>query len=69
MKSNCLMLHYNWRQVGNSSDDMGEDYDTHEVGKNGVVEIRMANPDTYSVIFDDGRFEVIYNPNHAFFSD
>lgn len=68
MGLNCLKLHYNWRQVGDDSGEMGEDYDFHEVGRHGVVTIRRDNLDTYSVIFEDGRLEMIYNPNHAFFS-
>jgi hypothetical protein len=74
MSKKCTALHYNWRQCGDANDTWGEDYDFHEVGKNGVTRIvnmtpreNYCGPGFYDVFFDDGRVEVIYNANRAFY--
>ncbi len=60
-------LHYNWYY---SSE--GEDYEVAEVGKNRVVEIRAILPKcdgdklAYSIIYDNGNVETIFNPNKVF---
>lgn len=65
-------IRFNWRQVGDINDGLGEDYDFYEVGKKGVVRISnmtptdYTGPEFYDVDFRDGRTVTIYNVNQAF---
>jgi prolipoprotein diacylglyceryltransferase len=75
-KSVCVKLHYNWRQCGEANDMWGEDYDVYEVGKGSVTNIILEDMpegfiggDIYSVIFEDGSYQTIYNPNQVFYKE
>jgi hypothetical protein len=70
IEKKCVKLHYNWRQCGEAGDQWGDDYDIHEVGKNGVARIYIDLTKTsgiWVVDYEDGRQEYIYNPNQVFF--
>ena len=69
MERKCIKLHYNWFQVARGPDEAGEDYYMHEVGKNGVTEIKdhTLNDGTFYIAFEDGKSERIWNPNRAFY--
>ena len=58
-------IDYNWY----AGDEHGDDYQTHQVGSAGVVRILDVsdhNAVTYRVEFEDGRAELIFNPNRVF---
>lgn len=68
MDNKCVKLWFNFRQV-DDGELAGEDYDIHEVGKNGVAAIidHMVVGGPFSILFNDGRSEKIFNPNRAFY--
>lgn len=59
-------IHFNW-----FSTKGGEEYAEHKVGERGVVGIRnecIESLECYAVDFEDGRCELIYNPNRVFYT-
>ncbi len=69
MKNKCVKLQFNFVQR-NDGEEAGEDYHEHEVGHNKVVNIERHSTqvhDFFTVKFEEGREEIIYNPNRAFF--
>lgn len=61
-------IHFNWF----STTENGEDYFEHSVGKRGVKSIGNEGIDSvecYAIDFEDGRRELIYNPNRVFYSE
>ena len=69
MKTKINRIHFNWRQEGNIHEGLGENYEFHEVGINGVTEIKHIideGPPFYIVYFATGKREFIYNFNQVF---
>jgi len=66
-------LHFNWRQVGSTSerDGAGEDFDCFEVGKRDVSEIIENKPCNglevwnYEVKLTTGQSFRVFNPNYV----
>ena len=70
----CKGIHYNWRPVSEHVNDDGCDFETYQVGVNGVIKITnmtpaedYSGPEFYDVDFEDGRTNTVYNVNQAFF--
>lgn len=63
-------VHFNWRMEGNMHDDIGEDYDVYEVGRNGVIQIIEHIPSNepeqwnYEIESETG-WSRIFNPNYV----
>jgi len=59
-------IYFNW-----FSTEVGEEYGEHKVGERGVKVIKNGCTEhilCYAIDFDDGRCELIYNPNRVFYS-
>ena len=66
-KRTITEIHFNWFSLS----ECGEEYREHKVGKEGVKAIRNECTDSvacYAVDFEDGRCEIVYNPNRVFYS-
>jgi hypothetical protein len=73
---------YNWRYAGNTSDELGEDYEEAEVGKipygfkysvTAIVKwpkFPSDNGDTphYKIFFENDDYIKVYNPNIVFYT-
>ena len=58
-------IRFNWC----ATNDEGEEYQSHVVGKLGVKSITDCTEDKipcFRVVFDDGKAELIFNPNRVF---
>lgn len=62
---------YNWYQVGNITDGLGEEYSKDEVGIRGVAEIIENKPCNglemwnYEICLEDGTSSRTFNPNYV----
>lgn len=71
MKS-IVKIWYNFVQY-NDGKEAGESYELHAIGVNGVIKITENIPGGvyglayYSIHFENGYEERIYNPNRVFF--
>lgn len=65
---NVIKVDFNWRQESDSN-DAGENYDTYEVGINGVISITEHSAQgegdkwNYLIEIDGGGMFRIFNPN------
>lgn len=66
-------IRYNWRQVGNVNEELGEDYEAatvNEIDTNyrlKVVKIIKNESDkAYNIVYENGDVLTVYNPNTVY---